>query len=62
MPESPHEFLDETERETAILNFRAKIGKGGFLRPALVSHMRRIFDLDGAAIERAIDNWSTKED
>jgi len=52
------EFLNHiTEENGGILEFREKIKKGGWLRPALISHLTHLFLLEESEANEVVDKF-----
>jgi hypothetical protein len=47
--------------ETEIEDFSRKVCKGGWLRPALISHLCYLYKLERADAENMIDEWIKEE-
>lgn len=52
-------FLNETETE--VDDFSRKVMRGSWLRPALVSHLCYLYQVDRAYAETMIDEWIEEE-
>lgn len=51
------EFLNDVGENGGIFEFREKIRMGGFLRVALVSHLKNLFTLSEEEAEEVIEKF-----
>ena len=54
------EFLNDVGKNADIFEFREKIKSGGFLRAALVSHLKMLFTLSPEETEEVIEKFVGK--
>ena len=54
-------FLNGIEGESEIADFASKVSSGGFLRPAVVSHLHLLFSISKEEAGNLVDAWITEE-